>query len=71
MFDNKVHNKSQLQKLLNEHIPIIGEIPFIKDFESNKNDSTPRSVIAESIRMVLSNLKFYLLNRILAIYCNQ
>ena len=58
MFDNKVHNKSQLQKLLNEHIPIIGEIPFIKDFESNKNDSTPRSVIAESIRMVLSNLKF-------------
>lgn len=58
-FDNKIHSKEQLAKILNKDIPIIGEIPFIKDKSQlkyiDKIDS--RSILAESIRMLVSNLK--------------
>lgn len=57
--DNKVHEKSQLLKLLNNDIPIIGEIPYINDIDSMQNDlSSSRSIISESVRMLLSNLRF-------------
>ena len=56
--DNKVHSKDQLLKLLNNNIPIIGEIPYIKDIDKIKNNNSSRSIISESIRMLLSNLRF-------------
>ena len=59
--DNKIHNKDQLTKLLNPDIPIIGEIPYIRDIDTIKDDtSSSRSIISESIRMLLSNLRFTL-----------
>ena len=57
--DNKIHNKDDLIKLLNPEIPIVGEIPFLKDIKFN---SSSRSLIAESIRMLLSNLRFTIIN---------
>lgn len=56
--DNKVHSKEQLEKLINPEIPIIGEIPFINDFDASQKDFMNRSVISESIRMLISNLRF-------------
>ncbi len=56
--DNKIHTKDQLIGLLNNNIPIIGEIPFIKDISSLKDNKSTRSLISESIRMLLSNLRF-------------
>tara|TARA_B100001287_G_scaffold174367_1_gene146927 strand:- start:460 stop:2859 length:2400 start_codon:yes stop_codon:yes gene_type:complete len=61
LLDNKIHNKDQLSNLLVDDIPIIAEIPFIKDIDSNKNNTrnnNSRSLISESIRMLLSNLRF-------------
>ena len=60
--DNKIHNKDQLTNLIDNNIPIIGEIPFIKDIDSLKDNQSKRSVISESIRMLLSNLRFTSLN---------
>ena len=56
--DNKIHSKQQLSKLINKDLPIIAEIPFIENIESIKNNLNSRSLIAESIRMLLSNLRF-------------
>ena len=60
--DNKIHRKEDLAKRLNKNIPIICEIPFIDDksqmtFESLNNESS-RSILAESVRMLISNLKY-------------
>ena len=32
--DNKIHNKEQLGNLLDNNIPIIAEIPFVKNISS-------------------------------------
>ena len=59
-FDNKIHHRDQLMKLLDPDISIIGEIPYIRDLDAAENDSKypGRSLIAESVRMLLSNLRF-------------
>ena len=56
--DNKIHHKDQLKKILNDNISIIAEIPYIKNIDSYKTDYSSRSIIAESVRMLLSNLRF-------------
>ena len=61
--DNKIHTKDQLSKKLFNKIPILCEIPYIKDqkaltyTETNQNNSS-RSILSESIRMLISNLKY-------------
>ena len=45
-------------KLLDDKIPVIAEIPFIKDIDVLKENLYSRSTIAESIRMLISNLRF-------------
>lgn len=64
-FDNKIHNKEQLQEKLSDGISIIGEIPFIsKDESINKIcNSLSRTPLAESLRLILANLKFSLINK--------
>ena len=51
LIDNKVHNKLQLSKLLNEEIPIIGEIPHVKkddiNFSTDSNYSNSRTPLSE------------------------
>ena len=53
--------KEQLLSKLNSNISVIGEIPFVKDEETQKpklNLNNTRSVLLESMRMLLSNLRF-------------
>ncbi len=56
--DNKIHNREELLELINNDIPIIAEIPYIKDVDKLNKNQNIRSVISESIRMLLSNLRF-------------
>jgi len=56
-FDNKIHNKIDVKNIIKD-IPIIGEIPFIKnDKYIHAND---RSVLAEAYRSVRTNLNYLL-----------
>lgn len=62
MLDTKVHSKNDIERLVS-HIPVIGEIPTVKNkseliFE-NPND---RSILAESFRILSSNVDFVLPN---------
>ena len=59
-FDNKIHTKEHLLKLLNPEIPIIGEIPFVNKINPVIGElaTASRTPIYESIRMLLSNLRF-------------
>ena len=58
-FDNKIHTKDQLSAYLGE-IPIVAEIPYIKEesYVSELIKPSTRHPFAESIRMILANLKF-------------
>lgn len=57
--DNKIHTKEQLIKFLNKDIPVIGMIPFIKNHDVRVTDEqSSRSILTESIRMLMSNLRF-------------
>ena len=58
--DDKIHHKDQLMKKLNKAIPILSEIPFIKDLSESKifNSNDTRTPLTESIRMLIANLRF-------------
>ena len=59
LFDDKFHNKNQLLKLLNNEMPVIGEIPYVKNDNDLNNliNNNSRLPISESIRMIMANLK--------------
>ena len=61
--DNKIHVRDDVEALFGSDIPLIGEIPFLKEdkFKNNLIKNVPnstRSTILESFRMVIANLKF-------------
>ena len=58
-FDNKIHNKFDVQKITNE-IPIVGEIPFIKLEDGIYIKENDRSILAESYRNVRTNINYIL-----------
>lgn len=58
-FDNKIHNKFDVQKITTE-IPIIGEIPFIKIEDGIYIKENDRSILAESYRNVRTNINYIL-----------
>ncbi len=61
-FDNKIHNRNDLEKLLSKSSKIIGELPYVGNnkelLKISKSDS--RSNFSESLRVVITNLKFSL-----------
>jgi len=56
-FDNKVHSKEDLEKL---SLNLLGEIPFFDLPETEKIFINPndRSIISESFRMLMSNVRY-------------
>ena len=60
LLDSKIHGKEDIEKLIPD-IPVVGEIPKIKDgtntIFSNPND---RSILAESFRILSSNTNYIL-----------
>ena len=65
LFDTRIHTRTQLLKLVNNRLPIIGEVPHIHDKELvNKIvETNSRFPIAESIRMIIANLNFILFDK--------
>lgn len=61
-FDTKIHTREHLSDLFPD-LPIIGEIPYITNIKTESNNSKTRSVLDETFRMVLSNIKFLLLEK--------
>ena len=58
--DNKIHSKNDLEKLIDDS-PIVGEIPKIKDGTNTIfSDPNDRSVLAESFRILSSNVSYIL-----------
>ncbi len=56
-FDNKIHSREDLE---NYSLNVIGEIPFFDLSESEKVFTNPddRSIISESFRMLMSNVRY-------------
>ena len=61
LFDNKVHSREDLEKF---SLNIVGEIPFFDLPEAEKVFDNPddRSIISESFRMLMSNVRYLLKN---------
>ena len=57
LLDNKVHNKISLEKLV-EGMPIIGELPRLTKKENKLIQNNDRSVLAESLRILRTNLNY-------------
>ncbi|UNY98382.1 polysaccharide biosynthesis tyrosine autokinase [Zhouia spongiae] len=57
LLDNKIHNKEDLLKLFRD-VPIIGEIPKIEDKNEKTIKTNDRSVLAESFRLLRTNLDY-------------
>jgi capsular exopolysaccharide synthesis family protein len=56
-FDTKIHNKIDVKNIVKD-IPIIGEIPFIKEDKYIQNND--RSILAEAYRNVRTNINYLL-----------
>ncbi len=57
LFDNKIHSREDFEKY---SLNVLGEIPFIDLAESEKVFKNPddRSIISESFRMLMSNVRY-------------
>ena len=60
-FDDKIHVRDDILERTNE-IPILAEVPFIKQVDNKLNlseiNSSSRSVFVESMRMLIANLNY-------------
>jgi capsular exopolysaccharide synthesis family protein len=60
LLDTKIHDKEDIEKLIADR-PVVGEIPKIKDGGNTLfSDPNDRSVLAESFRILSSNVNFML-----------
>ncbi|MCH8533784.1 MAG: polysaccharide biosynthesis tyrosine autokinase [Flavobacteriaceae bacterium] len=57
LLDTKVYTKEDIKLGIGE-IPIVGEIPFEKEYQNKVLSSSDHSALAESFRILKTNLKF-------------
>jgi capsular exopolysaccharide synthesis family protein len=62
MLDTKVHHKGELQSLT-KHVPFIGEVPRIGSDQSEQIELNDRSPLAESFRILRTNLAYLIQNK--------
>ncbi|WP_037321048.1 tyrosine-protein kinase family protein [Salegentibacter sp. Hel_I_6] len=62
MMDTKVHHKGELQSLI-KHVPFIGEVPRINKDQSEQIELNDRSPLAESFRILRTNLAYLIQNK--------
>jgi capsular exopolysaccharide synthesis family protein len=60
LMDNKVHSKDQLEKLLKNAVPVIGELPKLNKKKIGIVQDNDRSVLAESLRILRTNISYIL-----------
>lgn len=61
-FDTRIHTREHLTKYIPD-IPILAEIPHIKNIKSISNTFSERSLIDEAFRMMVANIRFLLLDK--------
>lgn len=61
LLNNKVRSKADIEHIVDE-IPVVGEIPKIGKNESELIKSNDRSLLAESFRILHTNLQYLLVN---------
>ncbi|MGB7843404.1 MAG: polysaccharide biosynthesis tyrosine autokinase, partial [Salinimicrobium sp.] len=61
LLNNKVQNRTDIEEITRE-IPIVGEVPKIRSKESDFIANNDRSVLAESFRILHTNLQYLLVN---------
>ncbi len=59
LFDNKIHNKANLEKLTGD-VPVLAELPKISKKEETLIKTDERTVLAESLRILRTNLDYVL-----------
>ena len=57
LLDNKVHSKTGLEKLIRD-IPVLGELPKLGKKEAKLVGKDDRSILAESLRIIRTNLDY-------------
>ncbi len=57
LFDNKVHNKIDLEKIVG-NVPVLGEVPKLSKREEKLVQKEDRTVLAESLRILRTNLDY-------------
>lgn len=62
LLDNKVHHKGDLQPLI-KNVPFIGEIPKIEQGQTDVIHLNDRSPLAESFRILRTNLAYLIQNK--------
>lgn len=62
MLDTKVHHKGDLQSLI-KLVPFIGEVPRISSDQSEQIELNDRSPLAESFRILRTNLAYLIQNK--------
>lgn len=62
IMDNKIHNKVNLEKLTGD-VPVLAELPRISKKEDTLIQTDERTVLAESLRVLRTNLDFILKSR--------
>jgi capsular exopolysaccharide synthesis family protein len=61
LLNNKVRNRADIEKNTKE-IPVVGEIPRIRSGQKEIIENNDRSVLAESFRILHTNLQYLLVN---------
>ena len=58
LLDNKVHSKQDLEDIIRDNAPVIAELPKVGKKESKIIKKDDRSVLAESLRILRTNLNY-------------
>jgi capsular exopolysaccharide synthesis family protein len=58
LIDNKIHSKRELEKIVGEDIPVLAELPRLTSEDSHLVKSGDRTVLAESLRILRTNLDY-------------
>lgn len=62
LLNNKIERREDIEKITKNSIPIVGELPRINKGESDLIEENDRSVLAESFRILTTNLQYLLVN---------
>jgi capsular exopolysaccharide synthesis family protein len=63
LFNNKIPNREDLERLLN-NISILGEIPKLSKGTQDYITQNDRSIMAESFRIIRTNLQYFMRNKV-------
>lgn len=58
LMDNKIHNKTELEKLVKDSVPVLAELPRLSKKDERLVHNDDRSILSESLRILRTNLDY-------------